>query len=546
MATSQTSGLGPHVPRVDPKWIRNRSDELAVEQGCWFDENAGQFVCDFIEEFCRQSKGRWAGQPLTLLDWQRDFLMRLFGWMMPNGKRRFRRAYLEVAKKNGKSTLLSALSIFLLLCTLEGAPEVHLNACDKEQAGIIFDEAVRMVESSPELAKRLEVIKSDKRIIHPKGNGKIQANSADVNKQDGLNPSTIIFDELHRQKTRAMWDVFEYAAVARDEPLTISITTAGEEEAGVWFEQREYSEKVNAGVIPDISHLGVIYRALETDNLDDPATWAKANPSLGETIRLEDFKREHAEAKAVPTKWNNFRRLRLNIVSRAAAKFIDLAQWDQCQGPHVHPRGESAYGGLDLSETDDLSALAILIGDPELFDVRMWFWLPENNIVELERKHQVPYRTWADQGLITLTPGNVIDYKFIRRQINEVAGDWALNKLLIDPYNAVKLSIELKEEDGLPVEQLRQGFLSLNGPTKELRRLVRGGRLRHAGHPILRWHASNAIAVEDDAGGLKLSKAKSKKKIDGMSALVNAVACATSGDPDESSSVYDTRGIITI
>ena len=267
--------LHARSPARDPRWIRNPSDELAIAQGCWFDESAGLFVIDFIQEFCRQSQGRWAGQPLILLEWQRDFLMRLFGWRAPDGLRRFRRAYLEIAKKNGKSTMISAVCLLLLLIDGEGSPQVFLNACDKEQASIVFDEAKHMVEKSPELLRRLDIVDSRKTIVHAAGDGKIVANSSEVNKQDGFNPSGIVFDELHRQPNYRLWEVFKYASVAREQPLTISMTTAGEAEEGVWFDQRVYSEKVNAGVIPDTTHLGVIYRALPTDDLDDPATWAR-------------------------------------------------------------------------------------------------------------------------------------------------------------------------------------------------------------------------------------------------------------------------------
>ena len=182
--------------------------------------------------------GRWAGKPVKLLDWQRSFIMRLFGWRAQNGLRRFRSAYLEVGKKNGKSTMISALVLYLALADKEGAPEVYLNAVDREQASIVFDETARMVERSPYCSERLEITRSKKRIIDPIGHGKIQANSADAPSKDGVNASTAVFDELHRFKTRELWDVFEYAGVSREQPLKIVITTAGDEEEGPWFEQR--------------------------------------------------------------------------------------------------------------------------------------------------------------------------------------------------------------------------------------------------------------------------------------------------------------------
>jgi phage terminase large subunit-like protein len=450
-----------------------------------------------------------------------------------------------VGKKNGKTTMLSALALMLLLADGEGAPEVYVLAVDREQASILFDESARMVRSSPEFAARLEVLDSRKRIVDPIGNGKITAGSAEVSQKDGVSASCIIFDELHRQRTREMWDVMEYAGASREQPLKISITTAGEDTSGIWHEQREYSEKVNAGVIPDITHLGVIYRALEEDDIDDPATWRKANPSLGHTINIDDFRRELTEAKEVPTKLANFLRLRLNIVTRGDTAFCSTEQWDACRDIPIFARGEPVFGGLDLSTLDDLTALAILGGDADSgVNVEMAFWLPEDNIVELEKRHQVPYRHWAERGLITLTPGNVIDYSFIRSQINAIAQERGLQKLMVDPWNATKLALELKEQDGLPVEYLRQGFGSLTGPTKELLRLILSRQIRHGGNPILRWHASNAIAEQDAAGNLKLSKRRSAKKIDGMSALVNAVAGFASASSGVS--IYEKRGLLVL
>ncbi len=256
--------------------------------------------------------------------------MRLFGWKRADGKRRFRRVYVEVAKKNGKSTLIAALNLYLLLADGEGAPEIYLNACDRSQARIIFDESKRMVAASPELKKRIRAIDHKARLVSDGNNGVIIANSADAPNKDGLNTSATIFDELHRQPNRELWDVFEYAGASREQPLRISITTAGEDDTGVWHEERDYAEKVNQGAIPDTTFLGAVYRALPTDDLDDPKTWIKANPSLGETISFEDFKRELDEAKEVPIKLNNFKRLRLNIISRDEAKYFDMTRWDEC------------------------------------------------------------------------------------------------------------------------------------------------------------------------------------------------------------------------
>jgi phage terminase large subunit-like protein len=489
---------------------------------------------------------------LKLLDWQRDFLIRLFGWKMPSGLRRFRRAYLEVPKKNGKSTLISGLGLYLLLADGEGAPEIYLNARDKDQAAIIFEEQRRMVEASPELRGRLQVQNSqnNKRIIDPAGNGVIIANSSVAASKDGLNASGVIFDELHRLDNRELWDIFEYAGAARTQPLRISITTAGEDEDGVWWEERQYAERVNAGLVPDISFLGVVYRAdPKTDDLGNPAVWRKANPSLGVTISEEDFAREYAEARETPRKLAGFWRLRLCIVSKSDVVYISPEDWQTCAAPPADPAHRAAlpcYAGGDLSKSIDLTALVALWGDETLgYDLQAWFWIPADNVEELSRKDRVPYGLWIDQGWIEETPGTIVDYAFIRRTINELGGNNDLRKLLLDPYNATALALELREHDGLPVDFIRQGFLSLSPPTKQLERLVKGRKLRHGGNPVLRWMMANAIAVEDAAHNIKLDKRRSRKKIDGVAALVNAIAAAQS-DPDSGGSIYETRGVIVV
>ncbi len=531
-------------PKAQASFSRDASDEIALEQGYYVDAAKGQRVCDFVETFCRQSKGRWAGQPIKLLAWQRDYLMRLFGWRAQDGTRRFRTTYLEVAKKNGKSTLISALAILLLVAD-DAGPEVYLNAVDREQASIVYDEAAKMVKASPELQARLEVVASRGVIVNEANNGRLKKNSADAPSKDGVNASASIFDELHRFKSRALWDVFEYAGAAREQPLRIVITTAGEDASGVWHEQREYSEKVRDGVIPDPRHLGVVYRADPADDLDDPATWHKANPSLGVTISEDDFRRDLERAKRIPSEWANFKRLRLNIVAAGDAKFLRLESWDACSAAPCLGGDEPSYIGIDLSDTQDLSAVAHLRGNyADGFDLMVHFYLPLENIADLEMKHGLPYREWADRGLITLTPGNVIDYEFIRADVVAIASKSSIRKVLIDPYNATRLGIELKEQDGLPVEFLRQGFLSLSSPTKELERIVLGRMLRHGGSPLLRNHASNAVVVKDAAGNIKLHKGRSQKKIDGMAATVNAVAGLLLADPSEHESVYDQRGIL--
>lgn len=530
---------------IDPKWIRGKVDEVALDQGCYFDADAGAYTCEFLERYCRQSQGtKWDGKPLILMDYQRDFLMRLYSWKRPDRTRRYRTAYLEVPKKNGKSTKVSGIALYGLVADGEPAAQIYINAYNRGQATIIFDEAARMVAKSPALSKILDVIRSSKRIVHEASNSKIVALSKDAPAQDGLNSSLTIFDELHRQRTPELWEIFEFAGAARTQPLLLSITTAGYDRESICWRQHEYSERVNAGEILDTAHLGVIYGATIDDDWEDPAVWRKANPGLGITISEEDFAAEVAKVKEVPSALNNFLRLRLNIWTQANHSFISRSSWDACGTEIDESRlaGKACWGGLDLSTTTDLTAFALVFESGEIL-VR--FFLPDADIVERENVDRVPYRDWARRGFLFLTPGNVIDYEFVRSQINADAAKFSLQKIYTDPFNATQICLTLRDQDGIKVEFLRQGYISLSPPTKELERLILSKKIAHGSNPILTNHALNAQAIQDAAGNLKLSKAASAKRIDGIAAVINAIAARSSdGNFEKKPSVYESRGLL--
>lgn len=528
--------------KVPSRWIRGPVDELAVSLGYWFDEEAGAAACEFIESFCCPSEGVGAGEPLKLLAWQRDFVMRLFGWVGTDGLRRYRRAYLEIAKKNGKSMLLSAIVLFLLMGDGEPSPKIYLNAVDKEQAGIIFDESRKMVEASPELASRLKIVNSrtEKRIEYHDNNGVVIANSSVAASKDGLNAHGVVFDELHRQPDRRLTDVFEFASVARLQPLRLDITTAGEDTSGPWHEQRERAERINSGEFGahDIGYLGVVYRALPDDDIEDPKTWEKANPSLGEVLSYKEFAEALAVAKETPENLQRFLRFRLNVIARDEGKFIFAHDWDAC-GPEDNTprrfgpeelRGLACFAGGDLGAKIDLTALVAVYGDLKSgLRVSARFYLPRENIAALERRDRVPYRAWAEAGWLTLTPGVTTDYGFLRQEVNRLKKESKLTTLALDPWNATQLCQELSEDDGVNVKEIRQGFYSLSEPTKELQALILSRKIRHEGDPLLTWCVLNAVAERDSAGNLKLSKKLSRKKIDGAAALVDAIAAAIDG-----------------
>jgi phage terminase large subunit-like protein len=540
------------VPRVAKKWIRNASDTEAVRQGYTFDAAEAETVIEFLETFCRQSRSPWAGQPLKLMAWQRDLIYRVYGWKAPNGARRFRSVYLEICKKNGKSTIASGLALYHLLADGEDGAEVYTAACSREQASVVFDEARKMAEASPDLKRRLQILKHRKTIHHPETNSTLRALSAEAPTNDGLNASAVIFDELHQQPDDELWSVLKWAGSARRQPLRIVITTAGESEQGKWFEEREYSEKINRGEVIDLDHIGVVYRVDPADDLDKPATWRKGNPSLGHALDAETFAKDWEEAKRKPSEMAKFKRLRFGIVTLGETRFIDKSAWDACPPPRplAELYGAPCYGGLDLGQTRDLSSLTLVFPDDEGYlDVHVWAWCPADTLDDRARRESRFYPEWVRRGFIQTTPGNVTDYGAIRHALTDaddgLANQYDLRRLCVDQWSAFQLAGELKEQDGLPVEFLRQGFASLTAPTKELERLYIAGRLRHD-NPVLDWNVENAVARMDPAGNVKLDKEKSTARIDLLASTVNALGAWLMDTAESAHSVYNDRGILAL
>lgn len=542
---------------VPSKWIRNPSDERAVADGCTFDERAGQFVVDFIERFCKQSQGEWAGREIELLDWQRDFLMRLYAWKKPNGLRRFKSAYLEVAKKNGKSTLCSALLLYHLMVDGEAGAKCYIGAYDGEQAKLVYEESVAMVQQSPSLASRLEIEKRSQRIVYASNRSFASILTSDAAQKEGKNASFIIFDELHTQKSRRFWDSLRYAFAARRQPLRLSITTAGEDEEGIWFEERQHSEKVNNGSLIDQTHLGVVYRAKPDEDFRDPEVWKRANPSLGRTISLESFKEDLESALMKPAEWAQFLRYRFNVITKADTVWLKPNHWALC-GLRVDPEDyqqRPIWIGLDLSETTDLTAMCVATGDSESgVDIWLKFWMPSDRVQALEGKDNATYRLWINEGWIQEVPGSVIDYGWIKKAILDLSESHDLKLVNADPWNARQLLIELRDTHGLEVCETRQGFTTIHPLINETERAIMAGKLRHGCNPVLDWMAAHATTIMNQDGLKRLVKPKkgdekekgTKARIDGIIAMVLAVgACLIKPAEDHggAQSVYETQEV---
>lgn len=522
-----------------------RDLERGPARGLHFDAEAAERAVTFFG-FLRHSKGEWAGQPFELSDWQAFIVGSLFGWKRADGTRRFREGYLEVARKNGKTTMLAGIGLLLAFFDDEPGAEVYAAATKREQAKICWGEARRMVQATPALRRRISVLVGN--LHDERTHSKFEPLGADADSMDGLNISGAIGDELHAHKTRGIVDVLETATAARRQPMIVYITTAGHDRHSVCWQKREYALKVLQGVIEDDTVFAYIATIDEGDDWTDPKVWAKANPNLGISVKLDDLERKCRAAIETPSNQNAFKRLHLDIWTEQVSKWLTLEVWDRCAGPVDAEalRGRECYGGLDLASTTDLAALALLFPREDGgFDELAYFWVPEEGLRKRVERDRVPYDVWERQGFIRATEGNVIDYAAIFECLTEeVAARFKLVDLGYDPWNATQLITQLMGE-GLTCVPIRQGFASLSAPTKEFEKLVLAGRLRHGGNPVLRWMASNVAAASDPAGNIKPDKAKSADRIDGIVATIMALDRATRRQAP-ARSAYEDRGLMTV
>lgn len=518
-----------------------------TDEQFWFDDEAADRAVDFFHNFLTHVKGKLAGQPLILMDWMQDELIRpLFGWKRADGTRKYRTAYIEIPRKNAKSTLCAGIALYLLLADGEPGAEVYSAAADRNQAAIVFEIAKTMVDQNPSLSKRTA---SHKRSISVEAtNSFYKVLSADAHTKHGFNAHGIVFDELHAQPNRELWDVLTTSTGSREQPLVVAITTAGYDRESVCWEMHEYARQVADGIIEDPSFFPLIYAAGEDDDWTDPETWKKANPGLGQTVRLDYLKRECRFAKAVPAKQNTFKRLHLNIWTQQHTRWLDMRYWNKCRHPVDEEalRGRECYAGLDLSSIEDVTALSLVFTPEEeggVVPVLPFFWIPEENMIERSRTHRVSYDAWMRDGYIDATPGNVIDYGYILNTIEELGETYNIREIAFDRWGATKIQHELAGM-GFTMVKFGQGYKSLSPPSKEFLRLVLSGRLAHGGNPVLRWMADNVVARQDPAGNVKPDKKKSREKIDGIVATVMGLDRLTRHE--DISSVYEERGILEI
>ena len=509
---------------------------------------------DLAVEFIRclnHTKGQWASVQFELMNWQEQIIRDLFGIVKPNGYRQFNTAYIEVPKKNGKSELAAAIALILLCADGEFSAEVYSCAADRQQASIVFNVAADMVRMCPALHSRCKILSSTKRIVYKPKNSIYQVLSAEAYTKHGFNISGVVFDELHAQPNRNLFDVMtKGSGDARTQPLYFLITTAGNDTNSICYEIHQKALDIIEGRKVDPTFYPVIYGASESEDWTLPATWRKANPSLGITIDIEKVKAACESAKNTPADENIFRQLRLNQWTKQETRWLSVRKFDECKVDfdEADLEGRICYGGLDLSSTTDLTAFVLTfppIDDDDKYFVLPYFWLPEETIPLRTNRDHVPYDLWQRRGLLNVTEGNVVDYAAIEQFIAELGERFQIAEIAFDRWNATYLIQRLEGEYNFTMVQFGQGLSSMSAPTKELERLILEKRLAHNGHDVLRWNIDNLVVEQDAAGNIKPSKRKATEKIDGAVALVMSLSRATINGANQSS-VYDERGLLFI
>lgn len=505
--------------------------------GDHFDEAAAEHACAFFPRFLRHTKGVWAGKPFILEGWQRATVRTVFGWKRADGTRRFRTVYLEVARKNGKTALAAGIALYLAFASGEMGAEVYCAASNEDQALICFNEAKRMRAQSPVMRARTNAFK--KNISSLEHFSKLEVLTAKSDTKDGLNVSGLIGDEFHAWKDPKLYDVLHTATGARSQPLEFYITTAGTDRQSICAMIRKRAMQVRDRVKPDHGFLPVIYAADKNDPIDDPKTWAKANPNLGISISREYLAAEAARAKELPRNLNAFKRLHLNIWTEQETLWIPRDKWEACNRRPVTfdlIRGRRGFFGLDLSAVTDLTALAGFFPWDNSLGGDLWLhcWMPKEGLAERVRNDGVPYDLWAEQGLISLTEGTVVDYDAVRAAISGVGGlppaAWPgpvteicnVVELARDRWNATQITTQLMG-DGVTMVDFGQGFASMSAPSKELEKLVLAGELNHGGNELLAWMIDCTSITTDPAGNIKPVKPDRREttsRIDGVVASI--------------------------
>lgn len=496
-------------------------------------------IIDFFQKRVTHVKGELAGTNVILEPWQKELLNNIFK-TKADGLRQYRTVYIEIPRKNSKTTLLAGIALYLLLYDKELGAEIYSAASDRDQAKLMHEIAKGMVQNNPMLERKCRVTQNS---IVKKGTLSFyKAISAEAASKHGYNAHGILFDELHTQPNRDLWDVLTTSTGSRRQPLIIAITTAGFDKESICWEIHEYARKVIDGIIKDESFFGIIYKADQDDDIYSEDTWRKANPGFGSIVKEDYIRQQVLKIKNQPSFESTFRRLHLNQWVGSELTWISDEVWKECDFGKFEPKEKAeCYGGLDLASVRDICALTFVFpGTPN--QTKRYYFIPQDSVIERSKNENINYDQWVRNGLMIVTPGNVTDYNFIKAKIIELCDKYDVRKIGYDRWNSSQLIIDLLEL-GLPMDPFGQGFASMSAPTKELEKQILNKEINHEGDPVLRWAVSNVMLKEDPAGNIKVDKSKSKEKVDPVISLIIALGeMMTVKD----TFVYDEREILII
>lgn len=546
--------------------VRDDQDLAAIQDGCYFDPKFADHAVNFIEKGLIHATGRWAGQPFILTDWQRDRLVRpLFGWRRPDGSRRFRSAFVFVAKKNGKSTLVGAVMLYQLVAEpdpdqlnrTEQAAEIYAASTSREIASIVFREASKLAKRSPLLRRRTRTLDHTKRIIYSATNSFIHVLPHKADSAEGMIAAGVYLDEIHAMKNRALYATLRWSGASRRQPLVFEITTAGVDRPSLWKDRYNYSVRVRDGEHKDWSHLVLIYEADRDAEIDDPAQHAKANPSLGITIDADTLMNEAKQALAEgDVAVAEFKRYRLNIPVGQETAWIAPEVWDKGQSPFnlLELAEQPCLAGLDLAKVSDFSSLCLLwpptpneLADPlAWWYAAWWFWIPRAEVMRRIAAGDLSYQAWADDGLIEITEGDTTDHNLIRKRTNEICGRFVVRKIGIDRgFEGWQFTQDLFNDDELPAVGIGQGWRSQDVPMTRIETIVRRARLNGGGNSLMRWMIGNAVAKRIGTNGnYHLDRTDRESKVDGVAALINAMYLAEAAEDDDAPEEYSTCPLV--
>lgn len=484
-----------------------------------YDEEAAERPIRFIERYCAGSDD----QPFHLLDYQKEQIIRpVFGWKTKTGNLKHRFCYIEIPKGNGKSGLLSALAVYMLTQGHKDG-EIFCLAADRGQARIVFDDCRKIIENNYALSRACEITRFELR--HPKSRSILKVMSAEAYTKHGLRPTCLIFDEIAVQPNRELYDVTTKGLIKRENSICFMLTTAGYK--NTFGESiHDYADKVRQGIMHDPSWHVVMYAADENDPPFEEKTWKKANPAWGKLINKEDFLPIVNQARNDGSGLSAFKRLHLNLWTGISEDWIGGEKWDACHDNEVSEEellGATCYGGLDLASVRDLTALVLAFDIAGKVALKCWFWVPEQTVIERSLKENTNYEMWVKDGLVRTTPGNAQDHREVLAQIRDILKHYDVKQLNFDRALSTVIVSELVE-DGYNCQPFGQGYFSMSEPTKELERIVLNGKLEHFANPVLRWQFSNVRIERDAADNIKVTKGRSRDRVDGVVAAIMAIA----------------------